>query len=34
MSTTGINQKYLDGLKSTELLLKLTWEEWLGVQPP
>lgn len=35
MSTaTGVIEKYLDGLKSRELLLKLTWEEWLAIKPP
>jgi pimeloyl-ACP methyl ester carboxylesterase len=27
-------EKYLDELKSNELLLKLTWEEWLDVHAP
>jgi hypothetical protein len=30
----GINEKYLNGLKSAELLLKLTWDEWLAITPP
>jgi pimeloyl-ACP methyl ester carboxylesterase len=30
----GINEKYLNGLKSGELLLKLTWDEWLAVSAP
>jgi hypothetical protein len=34
MSSTGITERYLDGLKSRELLLKLTWDEWLAIQPP
>lgn len=34
MSTALITQKYLDGLQSNDLLLKLTWDEWLGLQPP
>jgi pimeloyl-ACP methyl ester carboxylesterase len=34
MSTGGIDKKYLDGLKSGELLLKLTWDEWLAVNAP
>jgi hypothetical protein len=34
MSTGGIDEKYLDGLKSGELLLKLTWDEWLTVNAP
>ncbi len=33
MSTGGIDEKYLDGLKSGELLLKLTWDEWLAIAP-
>lgn len=27
-------RKYLDGLKSSELLLTLKWDEWLAFQPP
>ena len=34
MSTGGINEKYLDALNSGELLLKLTWDEWLAIIPP
>src|SRR5262245_290410 len=34
MSAGGIDKKYLDGLKSGELLLKLTWDEWLAVNAP
>ena len=34
MSSTGVAKKYLDGLQSRELLLKLTWDEWLGLPPP
>ena len=34
MSTGGIDEKYLEGLKSGELLLKLTWDEWLAVNAP
>ena len=34
MSTGGIDEKYLEGLKSGELLLKLTWDEWLTVNAP
>ena len=34
MSTGGTNEKYLDGLQSGELLLKLTWDEWLAVNAP
>jgi pimeloyl-ACP methyl ester carboxylesterase len=34
MPTHGISQKYLEGLGSGELLLKLTWDEWLSVSAP
>jgi pimeloyl-ACP methyl ester carboxylesterase len=34
MSTVGIDEKYLEGLKSGELLLKLTWDEWLTLNAP
>jgi pimeloyl-ACP methyl ester carboxylesterase len=34
MSTTEVIERYLDGLNSRELLLKLTWDEWLAIQPP
>lgn len=35
MANTARNiEKYLDGLDSKELLLRLTWQEWLAVQPP
>ena len=34
MASDGIDTKYLDGLKSGELLLKLTWDEWLAIAPP
>lgn len=27
-------EKFIAGLKSSELLLKLTWDEWLAVEPP
>ncbi|HXT56518.1 MAG TPA: alpha/beta fold hydrolase, partial [Candidatus Eisenbacteria bacterium] len=27
-------EKFLAGLKSNELLLKLTWDEWLAIDPP
>jgi len=30
----GINEKFLSAFKSNELLLKLTWEEWLTVSAP
>jgi hypothetical protein len=29
-----ITEKFLAGLKSNELLLKLSWDEWLALQPP
>ena len=32
--TTGITEKFLSALKSNELLLKLTWDEWLAIEPP
>ena len=34
MSTTGITERYLNALNSRELLLKLTWDEWLAIRPP
>jgi pimeloyl-ACP methyl ester carboxylesterase len=34
MSSTDVSEKYLQGLKSDELLLKLTWDEWLAIKPP
>jgi pimeloyl-ACP methyl ester carboxylesterase len=34
MSTTEVIEQYLDGLKARELLLKLTWDEWLSIRPP
>jgi hypothetical protein len=34
MTTNGITEKFLAGLDSKELLLKLTWDEWLTVPPP
>ena len=27
-------EKFLAGLKSNELLLKLTWDEWLAIEAP
>ncbi len=33
-TTAGAIEKYLVGLSSQELLLKLTWDEWLAVAPP
>ena len=29
-----ITEKFLAGLESDEILLKLSWDEWLGLQPP
>lgn len=34
MSMNSATEKFLTGLKSHELLLKLTWDEWLAIQPP
>jgi len=34
MTVDGIIETYLNGLHSRELLLKLTWEEWLAIAPP
>jgi hypothetical protein len=34
MSTDGCTKQFLDGLKSRELLLRLTWDEWLAIEPP
>lgn len=34
MSSTGIMQTFAESLKSSELLLRLTWDEWLAVAPP
>ncbi|MGH7825735.1 MAG: hypothetical protein ACREQ7_11250 [Candidatus Binatia bacterium] len=31
---SGAIEKYLDGLKSQDLLLKLTWAEWLSIGEP
>ncbi len=31
--TEGMN-KYLEDLKTDELLLKFSWDEWLKVEPP
>jgi len=30
----GVNEKYLNGLKSSELLLAFSWDEWLAIAPP
>jgi pimeloyl-ACP methyl ester carboxylesterase len=34
MSAREIIETYLAGLRSGELLLKLTWDEWLAITPP
>jgi len=34
MTGKGISEKFIDGLTSRELLLKLDWHEWLAIQPP
>ena len=34
MSPGKIDETYLAGLKSGELLLKFTWDEWLAVNAP
>src|SRR5262245_64483259 len=34
MTMNSSAEKVLAGLKSSELLLNLTWDEWLAVQPP
>jgi hypothetical protein len=34
MSMNSATEKFLTGLKSNDLLLKLTWDEWLAVEPP
>lgn len=35
MSTaTGVIEKFLDGLRSRQLLLKFSWDEWLAIEPP
>lgn len=31
---TSAIEKYLTGVKSNELLLPLTWDEWLAIAPP
>src|SRR6516162_9625290 len=33
-SMNSATEKFLAGLKSNELLLKLTWDEWLAVEAP
>jgi hypothetical protein len=34
MSTAAIIERYIDGLKSGELLLRLTWDDWLALPAP
>ena len=34
MTTTGISPTLLDRLNSREVLVKLTWDEWLAIRPP
>jgi len=34
ITTAGAVEKYLAGLSSQELLLQLTWDEWLAFTPP
>ncbi|MGH7794657.1 MAG: alpha/beta fold hydrolase, partial [Candidatus Binatia bacterium] len=34
MTTAGITDTFLDGLNSRDLLLKLTWDEWLAIRSP
>ena len=34
MSNDGVSEKFPNGLKSSELLLKLSWDEWLALPPP
>ena len=34
MSMNSATEKFLTGLKSNDLLLKLTWDEWLAIEPP
>jgi hypothetical protein len=34
MSMNSATEKFLTGLKSNDLLLKLSWDEWLAVEPP
>ena len=34
MTTADMTKNFLDGLKSGELLLRLTWEDWLSIPPP
>src|SRR5918992_1711257 len=34
MSIPRVIERYLDGLKARELLIKLAWAEWQAIQPP
>jgi hypothetical protein len=34
MTNNGTLQRFIDGLGSRELLLKLTWDEWLAIRSP
>ena len=34
MAATEVTEAYLNGLKSPELLLRLSWEDWLAIAPP
>jgi pimeloyl-ACP methyl ester carboxylesterase len=34
MSTAAIVEQYIEGLRSDELLLRLTWDEWLALGAP
>jgi pimeloyl-ACP methyl ester carboxylesterase len=34
MSIPRVIERYLDGLKSRELLIKFAWAEWQAIQPP
>ena len=34
MAATEVTETYLNGLNSKQLLLKLSWEDWLAIAPP
>jgi pimeloyl-ACP methyl ester carboxylesterase len=34
MAATEVSESYLNGLHSKQLLLKLSWEDWLAITPP
>ena len=34
MTTGGCSEKYLNGLKSSELLLEFSWDDWRAITPP